>query len=122
MKEKAAAHTKTGRLFRNLSIRKHPNPKHWSEVYGIGVHKTGKRPRKGEPDSGDLPWYASIVEYGGRGKSGPLKGFMRQSLEQNQTSLVAKFKTSAGQKIERAAKKIGNKNLQAVGAKARRGG
>jgi hypothetical protein len=119
MKEKAAAHRKTGRLYDNLTIKKHPNPKHWSEIYGIGVHRTGSRPQKGEPDSGDLPWYASIVEYGGRGKYGPLKGFMRKSLDDNKSAFLAHVKANLGKKIESAAKKIGNKNLQAVGAAAK---
>lgn len=120
MKEKAARHKKTGRLYDNLTIRKHPNPKHVSELYGVGVHRTGERPLKGEEDDGDLPWYAQVVEYGGRNKAGPLKGFMRDSLEENRTALVAHFKAALGKKIESAARKIGNKNLQAVGAKAKR--
>lgn len=117
MKSKAAQHVETGKLLESLSIRKHPNPRKWSELYGVGVHKMGKRPKRGE--QAQTPWYAKVVEYGGHGKSGPLKGFMRSSLEENQERMVNQFKRDAGAKIERAAKKIGNKNLAAVGARIR---
>jgi hypothetical protein len=119
MISQAARHQKTGRLIRALKIIRHPRPSGWSELYGIGVHKTGKRPAKGEADNGLLPWYAAIVEYGGKGKSGPLKGFMREAAESNKEAFVAKFRAEAGQRIEKAAKKIGNENLRAVGSRIR---
>lgn len=119
-KREVQQHTKTGRLLRSLKIVKHPNPRRWSELYGVGVHNMGKRPAKGGPDDGDLPWYASVVEYGGWNKSGPLKGFMRRSVEHNRKAFIDLFKRELAIKIGRVAKKIGNKNAQAVAAAAKR--
>lgn len=114
-------HKKTGRLNRAIKGVRHSRPKVWSELYGVGVHNMGKRPYKGQTDEGLLPWYAALVEYGGRNNAGPLRGFMRRSLESNRDEVVALFKESAGRRIEQKAKKIGDDNLRAVGAKIRTG-
>ena len=112
-------HSKTGRLQRGLSVRRHPRPSGWSELFGVGVHKMGKRPGKGQPDTETLPWYAAIVEYGGKGKRGPLKGFMRRTAESNAQRFVEVFREDAARRIERIAKKIGNENLRQVGSRIR---
>jgi len=115
----AAAHQKTGDLLRGIKRKRHTNPKYLSELVGVGVHDPGPRPRKGEGRTGK-PWYAAIVEFGGWHSSGPLKGFMRRSLEANRERSVGIFINTAGRKIEAAAKKIGNKNLRAVGARLKK--
>ena len=113
-------HTKTGRLQRGLSVKRHPRPTGWTELFGVGVHRMGRRPRKGQEDNEDLPWYAAIVEYGGKGKRGPLKGFMRRTAESNAGRFVEVFREDAARRIERIAKKIGNENLRQVGARIRK--
>ena len=119
MQARARAHARTGRLDRALSVKRHPKPSGWTELFGVGVHKMGKRPVKGQPDTGELPWYAAIVEYGGKGKNGPLKGFMRNAAESNAQRYVEVFREDAAKRIERAAKKIGSENLRQVASKIR---
>ncbi len=114
-KSSAAQHVKTGDLLKSLAIKRHPNPRHLNEIYGVGVHNMGKRLEKGKP------WYAQIVEYGGRGKTHPLKGFLRTAMETNRDKAVAIFRKELGLGIEKEAKKVGNENARKVGALAARG-
>lgn len=113
----AAAHQDTGDLLRALKRRAHPNPRHLSELVGVGVHDMGKRPPRGSGARTGKPWYAQVVEFGGWGKQHPLKGFIRRSLEANREEALSNFRKTGGRLIEQSAKKIGNKNLQKVGAR-----
>ena len=115
---KAMVHSKTGTLMGALKVQRHPRPKYLNEIYGVGVDP-GKRPEKGAPQDTGKPWYAMIVEYGGRGKSGPLKGFMRQSLEVNREKSTKIYATKLATGIERIARKVGNENARRVAAKVR---
>ena len=118
MQMKVAKHTKTGTLLESLKIMRHPNPKYLNEIFGVGVHNMGQRPRKGENQDTGKPWYAWIVEYGGRGSSGPLKGFARGSLEENRQESTTIYTVDLAKGINKLARKIGNKNAQVVLAKA----
>jgi hypothetical protein len=120
MRDYMARHSKSSRLYYALDVKRHPNPASWTELFGIGVHKLGQRPRKGEkPDNKHLPWYAAIVEYGGKGKKSEHRGWMRRKAEENSGAFITLFTQDAGRRIEVAAKKIGSDNLRAVGAKIR---
>ena len=116
----AAKHSDTGTLLESLKIIRHPNPKFLNEIQGVGVHRMGKRPGKGQDQDTGLPWYANIVEYGGRGKSGPLKGFLRSALETNRQKSTLIYRKRLAVGIERIAKKVGNKNAAAVASKIKR--
>ena len=116
----AAKHSDTGTLLESLKVIRHPNPKFLNEIQGVGVHNMGKRPPKGADQNTGKPWYAQIVEYGGRGKSGPLKGFLRSALETNRAKSTQIYRTRLAVGIERIAKKVGNKNAAAVAAKVKR--
>ncbi len=117
----AAKHTDTGDLLASLKILRHPNPINLNEIYGVGVHSMGKRPERGKDQRTGKPWYAALVEYGGRGKSGPLKGFLRAAMESNRAKSNAIFRRELGAGIEKIAKKVGNENARKVGAKVARG-
>jgi hypothetical protein len=116
----AAKHTDTGTLLASLKVMRHPNPKYLNEIQGVGVHSMGKRPPKGADQDTGKPWYTDIVEYGGRGKSGPLKGFLRKALETNRQKSTLIYRKRLAVGIERIAKKVGNKNAAAVAAKIKR--
>jgi hypothetical protein len=116
----AAKHSVTGALLESLKVIRHPDPKYLNEIQGVGVHRMGKRPPKGKDQKTGLPWYAQIVEYGGRGKSGPLKGFLRKALETNRQKSTLIYRKRLAVGIERIAKKVGNKNAAAVAAKVKR--
>ena len=70
MQMKVMKHTDTGTLLESLAIKRHPNPKYLNEIFGVGVHSMGERPVKGQKQDTGKPWYAWIVEYGGRGTTG----------------------------------------------------
>jgi hypothetical protein len=115
----AAKHFVTGVLYESLSSKRHPNPLHLNEIYGVGVHTPGKKPPKGEDQNTGKAWYAQVVEYGGWHKAGPLKGFMRRALENNRKESTDIYSKRLAIGINRIAKKEGNKNAQAVAAKVR---
>jgi len=115
----AAIHADTGDLMASLKVMRHPNPR-ITELFGVGVSRMGKRPGKGQPQRTGLPWYADIVEYGGRGKTGPLKGMIRQSMEKNRTKSEKIYTTRLAVGIEKIARKIGNENARKVAAAARK--
>jgi hypothetical protein len=116
----AAKHFQTGVLLESLKVMRHPNPRYLNEIQGVGVHNMGRRPPKGEDQNTGKPWYAEIVEYGGRGKTGPLKGFLRRALETNRDTSTKIYRTRLAVGIERIAKKVGNKNAAAVASKIKR--
>ena len=115
----AMIHSDTGNLLASLKAMRHPNPRYLNELFGVGVHRMGKRPARGAPQDTGLPWYADIVEYGGRGKTGPLKGFMRQSMEKNRSKSEKIYSTKLAAGIERIAKKVGNENARKVAARVK---
>ena len=117
---KAMIHSKTGNLMDSLRVMRHPNPKYLNELFGVGVRRLGKRPAKGAPQDTGLPWYADIVEYGGRGKTGPLKGFIRESLEKNRKKSALIYRKHLATSIERIARKVGNENARKVAAKVKK--
>jgi len=100
-----------GRLRDSIFKKVERNPRYLSEVVYVGP-RMGKT--RNDPNGA---WYAAIVEYYG-GKNGKGKGFMRNSIDHERDANV--FGKFLGQNIERVAKKIGNKNAQAVGAKAKK--
>jgi len=109
---RAMVHSDTGDLMKSLKVRRHPNPLYLNELFGVGVHRMGKRPADGKRTG--LPWYADIVEYGGRGKTGPLKCFIRQSMEKNRAKSEKIYSTKLAVGIERIARKVGNENARKV--------
>ncbi len=114
----AAKHVDTGDLFASLKILRHPNPLHLNEIMGVGVHSMGKRPEKGQDQNTGKPWYAQIIEYGGRGGNHPLKGFMRRSLENNRDKSVKIYTVKLAAGIKKIARKIARENATAVNSKA----
>lgn len=114
-----APHSKTGKLLRGLSVKRHPRPSGWSELFGVGAHKLGRRPVNGGQGDADSPWYAAIVEYGGKGKKSQHRGWMRRIAENNSRQFVEVFREDAAKRIERAAKKIGSENLRQVAGRIR---
>jgi hypothetical protein len=119
MKARVARHSETRVLLNSLESKRHPNPKYLNEIYGVGVHKPGKRPPKGQGPRTTTPWYAWVVEYGGWHKSHPLKGFARGSLETTRAQATAIYASDLGKGINKLAKKIGNKNAQVIAAKVK---
>jgi hypothetical protein len=110
MQMRVAKHTYTGDLINAIEMKRHPNPIGLNEIYGVGVHRPGKR-------GGGGAWYAWVVEYGGWYKAGPLKGFARGTLEDNRRQTTDLYSKRLAARILPLAKKIGNKNAQAVAAK-----
>lgn len=100
-----------GRLRRSIIVKYERRPRVLSEVVYVGP-KVGKS--RNDPNGA---WYAAIVEmHGGEGGRG--KGFMRKAITpEYHTRIIARV---IGTGIERVAKRIGNENLRAVGARAKR--
>ena len=120
MKAKAVQHTQTRLLLNALKSQRIANPRLYNEIYAVGVYGVGKRPPKDATDKrATTPWYAYVVEYGGWHNSGPLKGFIRNALENNQNKVNTIYLTDLRTGINKIAKKIGNKNAQVVEAKVR---
>ena len=112
--------SKTSRLHYGLDVKRHPRPSGWTELFGVGVHKLGRRPEnEKEGEKTHLPWYAAIVEYGGKGKKSQHKGWMRRIAENNSRQFVEVFREDAAKRIEKAAKKIGSENLRQVAGRIR---
>jgi len=110
MQMRVAKHTDTGTLLESIEMKRHPNPIHLNEIYGVGVHRPGKR-------DGGGAWYAWVVEYGGWYKAGPLKGFARGTLEDNRRQTTNLYTKRLAARMIPLAKKIGHKNAQVVAAK-----
>ena len=96
----------TGRLKNAIKLRRHPNPKYLNEIWGVGVDPGRSR------DDLRGAWYGYIVEFN--------KPFLRPALESNRENSVNLFRKKLAAGIERTAKKIGNKNAAAVGARVKK--
>lgn len=96
----------TGRLRDSIKRQRHKNPKYLSEIVGVGVDPGRSR----DDESG--AWYGYIVE--------ARHPFLRPALESNREEAVLLFRKKLAAGIERVAKKVGNKNAAAVGAKVKR--
>lgn len=103
---KARVPVDTGRLKNAIKRQRHRNPKYLSEIVGIGVDPGRNR----DDESG--AWYGFIVE--------ARKPFLRPAFEANRDNTVQTFRQKLAAGIERAAKKIGNKNAAAVGARIKK--
>ena len=97
----------TGRLKKSIKRQRHPNPRYLNEIVGVGVDPGTKRSDKGGA------YYGYIVEF--------RQPFLRPAMESNREKSVQIFKRKLGASIEKIGKQVGNKNAQAVGAKARTG-
>ena len=95
-----------GRLKRAIKIQKHPNPRYLNEIYGVGVDPGTTR------DDERGAWYGYIVEF--------RTSFLRTAMEVNRTKSTKIFSAFMGGVVERAGRKVGNKNAQAIGAKVKR--
>jgi hypothetical protein len=93
----------TRRLERAIKKQKHLNPRWLNEIVGVGVDPGTKRGDK------TGAYYGYIVEY--------RTSFLRRALEINRRESVRIFSLFMGGVVERAGRKAGNKNAQAVGAK-----
>jgi hypothetical protein len=108
--KKGSAVAPAGRLKRSIRIiRRHPD--RINELIVVGPLAGKSR------DDPNGAWYASIVEFQG-GEGGKGKGFMRKSLKRDKDTNT--IRRSLAVNIERVAKKVGNKNAAAVGAKIKR--
>ena len=102
---------RTGRLLNAIKLKVHPRPKWLQEIYGIGVDPGKTR----EDETG--AYYGHMVELGTVKQTA--KPFLRPALEQNRQKSVSIYGLTLGKKIESVAKRIGAKNAQEVGAKAK---
>ena len=100
-------HVKPGRLKRAIKRQRHPNPRYLNEIVGVGVDPGTTR------DDERGAYYGYIVEF--------RQPFLRPAMESNREKSVQIFKRKLGASIEKIGKQVGNKNAQAVGAKARTG-
>jgi len=108
---KANVPVDTGRLQRSIIRFRERNPRRLSEIVYVGP-KAGKT-RSDESGA----WYAAIVEFQG-GKGGRGAGFMRRSIHHDQDTATIRRNLATG--IERVARKVGNKNAQAIGARIKK--
>lgn len=95
-----------GRLKRAIKIQKHPNPTYLNEIVGVGVDPGATR------DDERGAWYGYIVEF--------RQPFLRPAMEVNRVKSTKIFSAFMGGVVERAGRKAGHKNAQAVGAKVKR--
>jgi len=102
----ARAPVDTGRLKGAIKRQRHKNPKYLNEIVGVGVDPGRTR------DDPKGAWYGFIVEAN--------KPFLRPAFEANRENSVKLFRTKLAAGIEKAAKKIGNKNAAAVGARIKK--
>lgn len=99
---------KPGRLRRSIFRKPGGRALQFTEVVHVGPRMGSSR---NDPEGA---WYAAIVEmHGGAGGVG--KGFMRNAIIPAHHS--AMFGNELGRHVERVAKRIGNANAQAIGAK-----
>lgn len=92
-----------GTLRKSIKRQRHSNPRHLSEIVGIGVFVP-----KGTTRKNDLgPWYAHFVEFGTRLWEG--KPFLRPALEANNVRVIREYSQSLGKGIEKAAEKASKK-------------
>jgi HK97 gp10 family phage protein len=103
---KALVPVDTGRLQKAIKRQRHKNPKYLNEVVGVGVDPGRKR------DDLTGAWYGYIVEF--------RESFLRPALETNRANSIGIFRKRLAAGVEREAKKIGNKNAAAVGAKIKK--
>jgi len=99
-----------GRLKRSIKMFREKNPRRLSEIVYVGPMLGKSR------DDPNGAWYAAIVEFQG-GKGGVGAGYARRALHPDED--LQTFTRSLGTGIERVARKVGNKNAQAVGARVR---
>jgi hypothetical protein len=100
-----------GRLKRSIRKFAEKAPHTLNEVVYVGP-RAGKN--RADPNGA---WYAAIVEFQG-GAGGVGKGYMQRSIDHlPDTRTIAR---SLGGSVARLAKKIGNENARAVGAKVKR--
>jgi HK97 gp10 family phage protein len=92
------------------SRAKEPDPEiKANEVIEVGLFGRGK---------GKRIFHGSLVEFGTTKM--PARPFLRPALEQNAESSTKIFRTKLAGGIQRVAKKIGNKNAAAVGARVKK--
>jgi hypothetical protein len=102
MKENAPVDT--GRLRNSIFKFAEKNPRRLSEIVYVG-------PRLGKSRADEKgAWYAAIVEF--------KTPFMRTSIKPEEDAATIRKNLASG--IERVAKKIGNKNAAAVGARIKK--
>ncbi len=94
-----------GRLMRAIKRQRHSNPRYLNEIVGVGVDPGKTR------DDPKGAYYGYIEEF--------RHPFLRPAMEANRGKSTDIFARKLGAGIEKIAKKIGNKNAQAVGAKVR---
>ena len=102
-----------GTLAKQIKRNKVKNPRAYSEIVNVGVLAPQWAGGKLINDS-----YGKFVELGTRKMAA--QPFLRPALEANREESPKLFGRKLGAGIEREAKKIGSKNLAAVGAKAKR--
>ena len=99
-----------GRLKRSIKMFREKNPRKLSEIVYVGPMLGKSR------DDPNGAWYAAIVEFQG-GKGGVGAGYARRALHHDEE--LQTIIRSLGTSIERGGRQIGNKNAQAVGARAK---
>ena len=99
-----------GRLKRSIKMFREKNPRRLSEIVYVGPMLGKSR------DDPNGAWYAAIVEFQG-GKGGVGAGYARRALHHDEE--LQTIIRSLGTSIERGGRQIGNKNAQAVGARAK---
>jgi len=108
---KANAPKDTGRLRRSIKHFREKNPRRLSEIVYVGPMLGSSR------DDPNGAWYAAIVEFQG-GAGGKGAGYARRAIHPEEDYGTIRKNLATG--VERVAKKVGNENARAVGARIKK--